>query len=130
MSLFGQTKRGRTPIFTYVLSQILPNVLFIYGVPWVCEHFQPPLLIALSVVSMEVFAPHKMAEMRLSARLQGGPGFENIILYGFTETVMNRVDYDIFMIFMIFFLDMACFRCFSATKIVHHIHSSFIHAGL
>ena len=26
----------------------------------VCEHFLPPLLIALLVVFMEVFAPHKM----------------------------------------------------------------------
>ena len=42
-----------------------------------CEHFPPPLLIALSVVSMEVFAPHKMAEIRLSARQRGGPESEN-----------------------------------------------------
>ena len=96
MSLFDQTKGGRTHIFTHVLSQILLNVLCIYMVPWVCEHFPPPLLIALSVVSMEVFAPYKMAEMRLSAWLRGGPVSENTILYGFTETIMNRVDYDIF----------------------------------
>ena len=43
----------------------------------VCEHFLPPLLIALSVVSMEVFAPHKMADIRLIAWQGGGPGSEN-----------------------------------------------------
>ena len=39
--------------------------------------FPPSLHIALSVVSMEVFAPHKMAEIRLSAWQRGGPGSEN-----------------------------------------------------
>ena len=29
-----------------------------------CEHFLSPLLIALSVVSMELWSPHKMAEIR------------------------------------------------------------------
>ena len=43
----------------------------------VCEHFPPPLLIALSVVYMEVFAPHKMAEIRFMAWQRGGPGSEN-----------------------------------------------------
>ena len=28
MTLFDKTKRGRTPIFSYVLSQILLNVLY------------------------------------------------------------------------------------------------------
>ena len=41
---------------------------------FVCEHFPPPLIIALSVVSMGVFAPHKMAEITLSAWQRGGPG--------------------------------------------------------
>ena len=31
---------------------------------FVCEHFPPALLIALSVVSMELWSPHKMAEIR------------------------------------------------------------------
>ena len=33
----------------------------------VYNHFPPYLALALSVVSMELFAPHKMAEIRLSA---------------------------------------------------------------
>ena len=39
--------------------------------------FPSSLHIAVSVVSMEVFAPHKMAEIRLSAWHRGGPGSEN-----------------------------------------------------
>ena len=92
MSLFEQTKRDRTPVFTYVLSQILLNVLYnLWGsmgsLKLVCEHFPLPLLIALSVVSMEVFAPHKMAEIRLSAWQRGGPGSEN---KGSTPCIPNR----------------------------------------
>ena len=56
----------------------------------VCELFPPPLLIALSVVSMEVFAPHKMAEIRLSAWHRGGPGSENGNLLG--ECALGYMD--------------------------------------
>ena len=36
------------------------------GINLVYDYFPPHLPIALSVVSMEVFAPHKMAEIRPS----------------------------------------------------------------
>ena len=39
----------------------------------VFDYFPPHLPIVLSVVSMEVFAPRKMAEIRASPWQQGGP---------------------------------------------------------
>ena len=39
--------------------------------------FPASLVLALSLVSMEVFAPHKMAEIRASTWQQGGPRPKN-----------------------------------------------------
>ena len=73
-SNYGQPKRPIILISRYVILYIYMKILCNFFVP--NDHLsifyqdfivsRPSLPLALSVVSMEVFAPHKMAEIRPS----------------------------------------------------------------
>ena len=80
----GESNKARILIFTYMVHYTFKNnIVKVLGLiellcynSWLCFCFPPSLLLALSVVSMELFASHKMAEIRVSNK---GAGSENSV---------------------------------------------------
>ena len=75
LSYHEQSQRPSILIFTYMLHHISKNIVFKFRaelnyfvtIPRYVFVFLPSLPLALSVVSMYLLSPHKMAEIRLSA---------------------------------------------------------------
>ena len=59
-------------LYEYIYDFYGPNLLFKH-VCSVANCFPPSHNIALSVVSMELWSPHKMAEIRHRTQQRGGP---------------------------------------------------------
>ena len=58
LSYFGQSKKAIIIILTYIMLQLEKSIML---------HFLPFLALALLVVSMDLFSPHTMVEIKLSA---------------------------------------------------------------